>query len=116
MVRGTLNDTGDPLPRIPPLAGRLGASYSTGPWRFRAGGRAAAAQERVGEFEEPTEGYVLLDLGIEWTKLTGSFLHSVTLRLDNATDESYRNHLSRTKAIMPEAGRNVSLLYRISFL
>jgi iron complex outermembrane receptor protein len=88
----------------------------TGPWRFRAGARAAAAQDRVSQFEEATDGYALLDLGIEWTKLTGLFLHSVTLRLDNATDESYRNHLSRTKAIMPESGRNLSLLYRVSFL
>jgi hypothetical protein len=35
--------------------------------------------------------------------------------VDNAFDRSFRDHLSRTKEIIPEAGRNVSLLYRILF-
>jgi iron complex outermembrane receptor protein len=115
-VRGTLSDTDSPLPRIPPVAGQVDVSCLIGAWRLRAGSRAAAEQTRVGEFEEPTDGYVLLDLGVEWTRVAGSHFHSLTLRADNVTNETYRNHLSRTKAIMPEPGWNLSVLYRVSFL
>jgi iron complex outermembrane recepter protein len=47
--------------------------------------------------------------------LTGAQLHAFTLRVENITDRVYRNHLSRVKEIAPEAGRSVSLLYRLSF-
>jgi hypothetical protein len=42
-------------------------------------------------------------------------VHSISLRLDNAFDKEYRDHLSRTKAVMPEPGRSLGLLYRLSF-
>ncbi|MEX0891332.1 MAG: hypothetical protein WEB88_04110, partial [Gemmatimonadota bacterium] len=45
----------------------------------------------------------------------GGRVHAFTLRVDNATDAEYRSHTSRIKDIMPEPGRNVSLLYRLSF-
>ena len=47
--------------------------------------------------------------------LVGARLHTLTLRVDNLLDQEYRDHLSRVKQIMPEAGRNVSLLYRVTF-
>ena len=50
------------------------------------GSRAAAVQERVGEFEEPTDGYVLLDAGVDWTRIAGSFLQGGLPRVENATD------------------------------
>jgi iron complex outermembrane receptor protein len=114
-VEGTLTYTGVPLPRIPPLTGRLELRYVRGSWQGRLATRMAARQDRVGEFEEPTAGYALLDAGLEWTHLSRSFFHSVTLRVDNLGDTEYRNHLSRIKSIMPEPGRNLSLLYRVSF-
>jgi iron complex outermembrane receptor protein len=42
-------------------------------------------------------------------------LHTITLRLDNLFDTEYRDHMSRTKDIMPGPGRNISLLYRLTF-
>jgi iron complex outermembrane recepter protein len=45
----------------------------------------------------------------------GSRLHSITLRADNLFNAEIREHLSRTKEIIPEAGQNVSLLYRVQF-
>lgn len=42
-------------------------------------------------------------------------LHVVTLQLENLGDTEYRNHLSRVKEIMPEAGRSISLAYRVVF-
>jgi len=47
--------------------------------------------------------------------LVGARFHTLTLRLDNATNSLYRDHLARTKVVLPEAGRNLSVLYRVSF-
>jgi hypothetical protein len=35
--------------------------------------------------------------------------------VDNLTDVEYRDHLARTKEIMPQPGRGVSLLYRLTY-
>ena len=40
---------------------------------------------------------------------------AVLTGLTNLTDVEYRNHLSRVKEIMPEAGRGLSLSYRVVF-
>lgn len=114
-VRGTLVDDDEPLPYIPPLNGRVGLRYDTPVWFAGAEARLAAGQDRLGEFETPTDGYVVLGLSAGLRTTLSGQLHTVTLRLDNATDETYRNHLSRTKEIMPEAGRGVSLVYRLVF-
>ena len=102
-------------PLLPPLRGRLALRHEHPPWFVEGATRVSARQERTGDFEEPTAGYGLVDGAVGWRVLVGSRLHSVTLRIDNALDHAYREHLSRTKAIMPEPGRNVSLLYRLTF-
>ena len=80
-----------------------------------AGWKGAARQDRVGEFETPTDGYGVFDAsaGVRWS--VGGQLHTLTLRVDNITNEVYRDHLSRIKEIMPQAGRGASLLYRVNF-
>jgi iron complex outermembrane receptor protein len=102
------------LPFIPPLNGRVGLRYERPRWFAGVGSRLAARQTRLGDFETPTAGYALADLNAGLRLLVGSRLHTLTLRLDNLLDQEYRDHLSRTRVIMPEAGRNVSLLYRVS--
>jgi iron complex outermembrane receptor protein len=57
----------------------------------------------------------VVDGSIGWNILLGSATHSITLRIDNALDKEYRDHLSRTKAIMPEPGRSFGLVYRLAF-
>lgn len=114
-VRGTLVDEDEPLPFIPPLNGRVGARFDTPVWFAGAEARIAAGQDRLGAFETTTEGYAVLGLSAGLRTTLGGRLHTVTFRLDNVTDETYRNHLSRTKEIMPEAGRGVSLVYRLVF-
>jgi iron complex outermembrane receptor protein len=77
--------------------------------------RAAARQERLGDYESPTAGYAVGDLTAGVRLLLGARLHTLTLRVDNLLDQEFRDHLSRVKEILPEAGRNVSLLYRVTF-
>lgn len=101
--------------RIPPLNGRVAARYDRPQYFAETSARFAARQERTGNFEEPTPGYTVGDLSAGVRLLRGSRLHTLTLRLENVFDTTYRNHLARTKEIMPEPGRNLSLLYRLSF-
>jgi iron complex outermembrane recepter protein len=103
------------LPLVPPLQGRLGARYERPRWFAGAAVRAAARQERLGDFEAETAGYAVGDLTAGVRLLAGARLHTLTLRVENVLDQEYRDHLSRVKEIMPEAGRNVSLLYRVTF-
>src|SRR5690606_27013595 len=114
-VRGTLTATDEPLPQIPPLQGRVGARYETERFFVALGWKGAARQDRVGEFETPTDGYGVFDAsaGVRWS--VGGQLHTLTLRVDNITNEVYRDHLSRIKEIMPQAGRGANLLYRVNF-
>jgi len=69
----------------------------------------------VGEFEETTDGYAVLGLSTGVRLTLGGRLHVVTLGIENVTDEEYRNHLSRVKEILPEAGRGLKLTYRVVF-
>jgi iron complex outermembrane receptor protein len=103
------------LPLMPPLNGRLGLRHETPRWSYGGGVRMAAAQTLLGDFETETPGYATLDLHAGWRVILGSRLHSFTLRVDNLLNTEIREHLSRTKEIIPEAGRNVSLLYRVQF-
>jgi iron complex outermembrane receptor protein len=114
-VRGRLKAADDPLPRIPPLRFRGGLRYQRN--AFQAGGEviASADQDRVFGAEEPTEGYQLLKLFASYSFATGGATSTITARLDNVTDELYRNHLSLIKAFVPEMGRNFKLLYNVRF-
>jgi iron complex outermembrane recepter protein len=55
-----------------------------------------------------------LNGGIRWTAWGGR-LHTLTLRVDNLLDTAWRDHLSVVKEVAPQPGRNVQLLYRVSF-
>ncbi|HEY7497893.1 MAG TPA: TonB-dependent receptor [Vicinamibacterales bacterium] len=115
LVRGELRDTKDPLPRIPPTRFRGGLRYQRG--GFEAGGEvsAAAKQDRVFGAETPTDGFTLLKLFGAYSFGSGSVVNTFTVRLDNATNELYRNHLSLIKDFVPEMGRNFKVVYSVKF-
>jgi iron complex outermembrane receptor protein len=103
------------LPQIPPLKGNVGVSYTTDTWAFGVNGELAAKQNNVDEFEEPTAGYAVFNSFFQYTLNNGKLLHNFTLSVDNIFDKEYRNHLSRVKSILPEAGRNFRLTYKLYF-
>jgi len=113
-VRGTL-ETGEPLPRIPPLRFRGGLRYQRN--AFQAGGEltAVAAQDRLFPTETRTDGYQLLRFYGSYSFVRGGTINTITARLDNATNELYRNHLSLIKDLTAEMGRNFKLLYNVTF-
>jgi iron complex outermembrane receptor protein len=113
-VRGTLTTDDSPLPRMPPLRGRIGLRYQSN--AFQAGGDVtiAAKQARLSGAETSTDGYQLLRLFASYS-FGGVVVSTITARLDNATDTLYRNHLSLIKDLVPEMGANVKLLYNVKF-
>jgi iron complex outermembrane receptor protein len=115
MVRGSVKDTDDPLPRMPPFRVRGGLRYQ---WAgFQAGGEivSAAKQDRVSGLEEPTDGYTLVKLFMSHSFQVEALTHTLTLRMENITNELYRNHLSLIKEFVPEMGRNVRMVYNLKF-
>jgi iron complex outermembrane receptor protein len=114
-VRGSLRESNQPLPRIPPTRFRGGLRYQTG--AFQAGGEllAVAKQDRVFGEETPTDGYNLLRLFGAYSFGSNRVVNTITARLDNATNELYRNHLSLIKDFVPEMGRNFRLIYSVRF-
>ena len=114
-VRGELRDSGTPLPRIPPFRVRGGANYQRG--GFQGGGEVVftAKQDRVFGAETTTDGHSLLKLFASYSFGTDRVANTFTARLDNVTDELYRNHLSLIKDFVPEMGRNFKLVYSVRF-
>jgi len=114
-VQGTLREADIPLPLIPPLQGRLGVEYERPSWFARVESSFADRQGRLGEFESPTAGYAVFDASAGLRLTVSGWLHVITVSGENLTDRAYWNHLSRVKEIMPEAGRGVTLTYRVVF-
>jgi iron complex outermembrane recepter protein len=126
-VRADYQVREEPLPQIPPLNGAFSVRWDDGRWFVQGGWEGAASQNRVprpvehpdGEdpviLERPTPGHGLVELGggIRWSE--GDRRHSIVLNVHNALDREWRDHLSRAKEVAPEPGRNLQLLYRISF-
>ena len=114
-VRGSLKDTAQALPLVPPLRGHVALKYERPLWFIRGEAEMADRQDRIGEFETETDGYVVYNAAAGARLTLGGRLNILTVSLDNATDTEYKNHLSRVKEIMPEAGRGLSVTYRIVF-
>lgn len=121
-VRGTISDTDEPLPAMPPLRGHIAARYERPAYFAGISWRAAAEQERVAEqdFETPTRGYSVLDtdVGVRWTAF--GRVQSLSLRVDNITNELVVDHLSRIRdresnERVPGPGRSASMTYRVVF-
>jgi iron complex outermembrane recepter protein len=122
-VRGDLTSIDTPMPRIPPLRGRAGVRYQKNAFQAGVDGIFTAKQDRVYSLgfsgttigETPTAGYNLMKLFASYTFGTDRIAHTLTARLDNATDRLYHNHLNYLKDLAPEMGRNFALVYAVKF-
>ncbi|MDP2359733.1 MAG: TonB-dependent receptor [bacterium] len=113
---------GGPLPAVPPATARLQAVRIWRAWEAGVQLSGALAQDQVYRAEDPealpearTAGWLRLDLLTGWRGVLGGRLHQMDVRVDNALDQEYRNHLSRLRGIMPEAGRSARLVWRMWF-
>ena len=70
-------------------------------------------QKMISEFETMTPEYFLIDIFGSYSFKTLKGSHRIIFQINNVLDETYYNHLSKIKSIMPESGRSISLQYRI---
>jgi outer membrane receptor protein involved in Fe transport len=106
-----------PADRIPPLNGKLGLEYFiNGDWRVEPYWLFAGAQDRLSprDVRDPridpagTDGWGTLNLLLDW-QVNPSL--KLGLRLENLTDNAYREHASGIDA----PGRNIGLWVSYSF-
>jgi iron complex outermembrane receptor protein len=117
-TRASIRGSDEKLPFIP--AGRLGASLRFDNGKLSAGGdvRHVFAQDRVtgDELDVATTAYTLLDISASWLfTVAGRQVHALTLRVDNALDEQYRDATSRIKRFAYNPGRNLSVVYKLLY-
>jgi iron complex outermembrane receptor protein len=110
-VRGS-TDLGVPA-RIPPPSLTARLVYETEAFETRFEVRRVAEQDRVAEFELPTDGYTLVNVfgSYKLPQVEGATLFA---EARNLTDEEAREHASFLKDLAPLPGRNfrVGLAYR----
>jgi iron complex outermembrane receptor protein len=114
-VRASFDDgEGGNLPRIPPYRAGAGVYFRDPNWFARVGFLHAFDQNSVGENEDPTKGYTLLNADLTYTfKLDGQagLLPEMTIGLkgENLLDDDVRNHVSFKAHEVLEPGRTVRL-------
>ena len=103
------------LPVIPPFRFHNGIEYDWGSGWIGSSLALIAKQDRVAPEEDTTDGYSLLGFQAGY-RLNFNGRHVIILRVENALDTKYRDHLSRVEDrnfFMP--GRNINLSYRWFF-
>ncbi len=112
-VRSELVQDGTPLPRIPPMRGRIGFDASWKGFSLKPDMRLSARQSRIHPTETPTAGYAALNLEVSYTYARRHAAHLFSAALFNAADCLYRNHLSFIKDLAPEMGRGIRFSYTL---
>ena len=112
-ARATLTRT--PLPRIPPLRGRVGIEYRRRGLSIRPELVLANRQSQTFDLETPTAGYAVVDLRASYTIPTRGTIHQLSANVFNIGDQLYRNHSSFIKDLAPEIGRGVRFSYMVRF-
>jgi iron complex outermembrane receptor protein len=116
LVRATLTDEDEDLPRIPPTRYGVGLHYRSDKWSARLEARGALEQDRIGAFERPTDGYTFLNASLGYRFFVGGRgILDLVLRGTNLTDEEGRVHSSFLKDMVPLPGRDFRLNARLAF-
>jgi iron complex outermembrane receptor protein len=104
-----------PLPRIPPLRGRLELDARYKGFSFRPEIIMVRDQDRLFTNETRTPGYFLINVIMSYTIASEHSAHILSLNGYNLGDRLYRNHLSFIKDLAPEPGRGVRFTYTFRF-
>lgn len=104
-----------PLPRIPPLRGRLGFAWNGGGFRVAPELILASQQHQTFTGETRTPGYSVVNLKASYTTASQHLSHQFSVNVFNIGDRLYRNHSSFIKDLAPEIGRGVRFTYMMRF-
>ena len=110
-------DTNDntPLPRIPPLRGKIGFDWNRGGWNVTPELVLASQQHQTFTGETRTPGYTAVNLKTSYTIAQLHLAHQFSVDVFNIGDRLYRNHSSFIKDLAPEIGRGVRFTYMLRF-
>ncbi len=114
-VRAQDLDLDEPLPRITPLRYSASLNYRSEKWEAKIEGQRVSGQDRVAQFETPTDGYTFLNANIGYNFRVGPAFVNLYVRGTNLTNEEARDHLSFLKEALPLAGRSVLVGLRTTF-
>lgn len=112
-VNARLTATNTPLPRIPPVRGKIGFDARYKGFSLKPEVILAHSQTGVFETETPTAGYAVMNLQGSYTLASAHRLHTFSVNVFNAGNALYRNHLSLLKSFAPEIGRGVRFSYSL---
>ncbi len=117
LTRASNADTGQPLPRLPPLRINLGLNAAQGPWSSRIDIDHAARQARVPVDDTPTAGYTLVNLSLARRVNWPGFDALWFVRVDNLTNRlAYSAASVQTiRGLSPLPGRAFKAGVRVTF-
>jgi iron complex outermembrane receptor protein len=121
-LRATNDMTSGPLPLTPANRVKAGVKIT----RRSVGGisnpyisvdvNAVFSQNRVEEFETPTAGYNLVDIGVGGEIPIGSQIANIDVCVKNLFDRAYRDHLNRFKEYALNPGRDFEVKVAVPFV
>ena len=114
-VRASLTASGENLPRIPALQGRLELEIPIGQLTISPELVMTAKQSRVFRDETPTAGSAVFNVGAMYVLGQQHLTHIFTLEGYNLTDTEHRLHTSFIKDLAPEIGRGIKATYSVKF-
>ena len=109
------NENWSDMPQIPPFHFHAEMAYIWQHVRAGINTEFALAQNRLDRYEQRTPGYISFGALLEFHWAFTLAHYSIVLRGDNLFNADVRNHLSRLKSVMPEKGRNISILAKVEF-
>ncbi len=104
-----------PLPRIPPLRGRVGFDWRRGGLSVKPEVILASSQQQTFTTESRSPGYTVVNLKASYTIPQRHVAHQISVNVFNIGDRLYRNHSSFIKDLAPEIGRGVRFTYMARF-
>ena len=115
-VNAELTSDSTPLPRIPPLRGRVGLEFRHKGLLLNPEIVMANHQDRIFPTETSTAGYALFNIAGSYLFAQQHAAHIISFNFFNVGDTLYRNHLSFIKDFAPEMGRGLRITYTLRFL
>ena len=115
LVDATLSETGEPLPRIPPLQGTLSIEFPFRGLTITPELVWAAEQAEIFQGETATDGYTVFNLSGSYIWARQHVAHILSVTGYNLTNALYLNHSSFIKELAPEIGRGIRVGYSLRF-
>ena len=109
-------ENGSDVPRMPPLRYGLQLDYGKDDLTSYLRFTRAERQTNPGDFETPTDGYFLLNVGAQYKiKAYKDAELMLFAKGNNLLDENIRNSTSYLRNFAPEAGRGAEIGFRVSY-